>query len=486
LAEASTLAPPPASEPPPEPAALSFEPPRPLPLVEPSGLFGYLSDALRLARGDLDLISIWPSWGFSGKFRGIPVLRRWVFVALSPDAVRHVLVTRADNYPKSDLMQRALRELVGRGMFITNGANWRWRRELAKPAFTSTQVARMVAQVPPVVEALVERWQAEPEGARVSISDAMTAVTAEIVCRAMFSVPLGLDRALELGNAFAAYQDGAAPFDLGFLMRLPPALRPPPLRARAAAKRIHRLLDGVLEERRRAGASQEAGGRDYVQMLLEGRDPERDAKLTHEQIREETAVMLLAGHETSASALTWAFYLVSQAPAVEARLQAELEATLGTGAAARPPNYDDLPRLRYTTAIVQEALRLYPPVALLPREALAGDEIRGRKIPARSLVVVPTWLLHRHEAYWDEPHAFQPERFLEDAPRGRAPFAYLPFGAGPRTCLGASFAMAEATLLLAALGRRFRFRLPADARVEPICRLTTRPKGGLEMLLHHR
>lgn len=449
--------------------------------MEPGGLAGFVSEAQRLARGDLDLISIWPSWGYSGKFRGVSALRRWVFVALSPDAVRRVLVTNAENYPKSDLMDRALRELVGHGMFIANGANWRWRRQLAKPAFTSARVGRMMAEVPPVAESLAERWHAVAEGERVNLSDAMTAVTAEVVCRAMFSVPLGLDRALELGRAFAAYQDGAAPFDLGFLLRLPPWLRPPPLRARAAAKRIHTLLDDVLAERRRRGAPQP----DFVDLLLQGQDPQRAAPLTKEQIREEATVMLLAGHETSASALTWAFYLVSQAPAVEARLHAELDQTLGPGPQGRAPLYEDLPRLRYTAAVVQEALRLYPPVALLPREAVAEDRIRGKRVPAHSLILVPTWLLHRHKHYWRKPDHFRPERFLEDGER-RAPFSFLPFGAGPRTCLGASFAMAEATLLLARLSQQFRFELPPNAKVKPVCRLTTRPEGGLEMLLHHR
>ncbi|MDF2095691.1 cytochrome P450 [Aquibaculum arenosum] len=463
------------------PPRARFEPPRPAPLVEPHEISGYLAEAHRLARGELDLISIWPEWGYSGKFRGLSVLRRWVFVALSPDAVRHVLVTNAQNYPKSDLMERALRELVGDGMFITNGANWRWRRDLAKPAFTSVQVGRMMEEVPPVAEALVKRWKDLPEGTPVSVSDAMTAATAEVVCRALFSVPLGLDRAFDLGKAFADYQEHAAPFDIGFLLRLPAAMRPPAFRSRSAAKRIHRLLDGLLEERARRSVERS----DFVDLLEEGRDPQRDAPLTHEQKREEAAVMLLAGHETSASALSWTFFLLSQAPEVEARLTAELDETLGPPETARAPSYDDLPRLRYTAAVVQETLRLYPPVALLPREAKQEDHIRRRKIPAQSLMLVPTWLLHRHERYWSDPHAFWPERFLDDGER-RTPFSFLPFGAGPRTCLGASFAMAEATLLLASLYRRFRFRLKPGAEVKPVCRLTLRPKGGLEMLLEHR
>jgi len=461
-----------------EGAAIPFEPPRPPVLAEPSNIFRVLAHLGRLRRGELDIVSVWPEWGFTAKFRKVHMLRRWLFIAISPDAVRHVLIDNAANYPKSELMERALRELVGHGMFINNGPDWAWRRELAQAAFTGAHLPALADVVPGVAAEIVARWETLPDGSVVDITAEMTAATAEVVCRGLFSVALGPRRARELALAFTAYQDEAGHLDLGFMLRLPLWARRPAPRARAAARRIHAVLESVIAER----ASVHPERRDYFDLLREGKDALRDAPLTAAQIRDEAAVMLLAGHETSASALSWAFYLLSQSPDVEARLVDEIADQVGGRAPLRP----DLPKLRYAEAVMAETLRLYPPVAVLPREAIAEDTIRDQRIPAHSAILVPTWLIHRHADHWRQPHAFRPERFLDPAERPASRFAYLPFGVGPRTCLGASLAMMEATLFLTTLSRRFRFALPEGEIVTAVCQLTTRPKGGLRLRISRR
>jgi cytochrome P450 len=447
----------------------AFEPPHPA-LLQPGTPF--LSSFLRLRRGELDLISIWPEWGFRGRFGGTRALLRWLFVAISPDTVRHVLVDNAANYPKSELLERALRELIGRGMFANNGADWQWRREIGRKAFTPQRLPALADAVPQVADDLVRQWQGLPDGSRIDVSAEMAAATADVVSRALFSVALGQERGRALVAAFADYQAASSTLDLSYLLRMPSWLRFPSLAERRAASGVHRVLASLLKEREGVHRAQP----DYIDLL-------RESQPTPRQIRDEASVMLLAGHETTANAISWALYLVSQTPDVEARIVAEAEAV---GGSRETLTKEDAPKLRFTEAVIRETLRLYPPVAFLPRQALNADVVRERRVPAGSVMLVPTWLIHRHVESWRQPHAFIPDRFLDPGGRPPGSFSYLPFGQGPRVCLGASLAMIESTLLLATLCRRFRFALPEGATVRPVCRLTLRPHGGLALHVSRR
>ena len=433
--------------------------------------------ALSVARNNL--IAVWPDEAFAGRFLKQRFLFRWLFVANSPDTVRHVLVTRADNYGKSEQMRRALRPLVGDGMFISNGETWRRQRRMAVPAFHHTKVRTFAPTMVTAAREMCDRWAAVAPGDEIEVTEEMTRVTAEVVCRTMFSDDLGAERASAVFQGFAGYQATLSQVDFGELLGLPRWL--PRLSGRKAAREatmIHRVIEEIVDDRRASGADKG----DLLSLLLSARDEETGEGMTSEQIRDEVAVIFLAGHETTASALGWALYLLSQDPAVEARLQAEVDAVLG----GREPGYDDVAELVYTRCVFDEALRLYPPVAVFSREAVADDEIQGHRIPAGSMVLVVPWLLHRHKALWRDPDVFKPERFLPDQEKNRPKFAYVPFGGGPRTCLGASFAMMEAVILLAMIVQRYRLRPRVGHPVEPLCRLTLRPAQGLPMTIAPR
>jgi len=219
-----------------------------------------------------------------------------------------------------------------------------------------------------------------------------------------------------------------------------------------------------------------------IRLLLEARDAETGEPLDDAALRNEAAVIFMAGHETTANALAWTWYLLSQVPQVEGRLHAELAQVLG----GRLPILDDVPKLAYTRAVFEEAIRLYPPVPLLARQALRDEAIRGRPVPAGSLVMVVPWLLHRHRKFWGMPDHYIPERFLPENAQLRVRHAYIPFSVGPRICAGAAFGLTEAILCVATLAQRARFRLAPDAVVTPVCRLTLRPGDDLRMFVESR
>lgn len=219
-----------------------------------------------------------------------------------------------------------------------------------------------------------------------------------------------------------------------------------------------------------------------IRLLLEARDAETGEPLDETALRNEAAVIFMAGHETTANSLAWTWYLLSQAPEAEERLHDELAHALG----GRPPTFHDVPKLVYTRAVFEEAIRLYPPVPLLGRQALREETIRGRRVPAGSLVIVVPWLLHRHRRYWGKPDHFIPERFLPENAGLRVRHAYLPFSVGPRICAGAAFGLTEAILCIATLAQRARLRLAPGAVVAPVCRLTLRPGDDLRMVLEPR
>jgi cytochrome P450 len=304
----------------------------------------------------------------------------------------------------------------------------------------------------------------------------MGKLTAEIIGRTMFGGALGRERTARLVSAFAAYQAGIEQFDLGAFFGLPSWFpRTPQWKsALRAAAQVHGIVDEVIGRR----LGEEADGSDLLGLLLQNHESRVAGGLTLEQVRNEAVVIFMAGHETTANALAWAWYLLALHPAAEARLHAEIHTVLG----GRAPGWDDVPALKFTRAVIEEALRLYPPVPILSRECLADDEIRGRRVPKGSIMMVVPWLLHRHELLWPRPHEFVPERFTAEWPSRHAKFAYVPFSAGPRICLGAAFALTEAVICLATLAQAFAPRIPPGHTVGYECRLTLRPAGGLPML----
>jgi cytochrome P450 len=392
-----------------------------------------------------------------------------------------VLVTRNDHYErKSPYMRKALEPLLGDGLFISDGETWRKRREIETPAFSSSNLRRFAPLMTQCALELRERWASRANRCAVQMLPEMAGLTADIIGRTMFGNALGTERTATIVRNFSAYQAAIEQFDIGAFFGLPDWFpRTPQWRsARLAAQAIHRIVDDII----RAQLDHPPDSSTLLGLLLQHHPCRSPRGLSATQIRNEAVVIFMAGHETTANVLAWTWYLLASDPKVEGRLHAELDHVLGT----RAPGYDDVAALKYTRAIVEEAMRLYPPVPILSRECLVEDVIREREVPVGSIMLVVPWLLHRHALLWDKPHRFIPERFMPESPARHLKYSYIPFSAGPRICLGAAFGLTEAIICIAALAQRFAPRLPPQFRVGYECRLTLRPAQGLPMMLTPR
>jgi cytochrome P450 len=452
-----------------------FVPPYPDRPKEPLPLFAMIATARR------NFLAMFEDKCFEYQFFSTRLLNRRVFVCNSPDTVSQAFIAMHESFQrKTPQMRHALSPLLGDGLFISDGDLWKKRRRIVAPI---VHASRMALFAPTMVEAAsetAERWAALPNGTPIDALREMATLTAEIICRTIFGPRLGAEHATEIVGAFSAYQRQVGQVDLPSLIGLPdwvPRFQSPAVHR--AAKRIDVVLNDII---RRCEERLASGEQSMIQMLLEARDPETGDKLDREALRNEAAVIFMAGHETTANSLAWTWFLLSQSPEVEARLQAELAEVLG----GRWPTIDDVPRLVYTRAVFEEVIRLYPPVPLLGRQAVNDESIRNRPIPTGSLVVVIPWLLHRHRQLWDRPDHFIPERFLPENAGSRQRYSYIPFSVGPRVCAGQAFGLTEAILCLATLAQRARLRLAPGAIVEPICRLTLRPGDTLPMLVEPR
>jgi cytochrome P450 len=452
-----------------------FVPPYPDRPNQPLPAFAMLRAARR------NFLSIWEKKAFEYQFFSTRVLSRLIFVCNSPDTVVQALIERHHSFErKTPQMRHALKPLLGEGLFISDGATWAARRRIVAP---TVHVSRLPLFAPIIVEVAAERaerWASLPHRTPIDALREMATLTAEIICRTVFGRRLGAEHATQIVAGFSEYQRLVGQLDLTYFLGLPDWLpRFYSRRLRLSAERIHRVLDGIIAECRAGMVKGEAS---MLRLLLEATDPETDEALTPAALRDEAAVIFMAGHETTANSLAWTWYLISQAPDVEELLHGELDRVLR----GRLPTLADVPRLAYTRAVFEEAIRLYPPVPLLGRQAVHEEVIRGRRIPTGSLLLVVPWLLHRHRLLWDSPDHFIPERFLPENSLTRLKHAYIPFSTGPRICAGAAFGLTEAILCLAVLAQRAKLRLASGAVVEPVCRLTLRPGDTLPMLVEAR
>jgi len=398
-----------------------------------------------------------------------------------PEWIRHVLVTHHENYGKGRLNRQILRPALGDGLLTSEGAFWRRQRRIAAPAFQQQRLALLADGMVAVTLAVATRWQAAAnDGAVLDVSAEMMSLTMEIVVRALFSADVA-GEVEPLGNAVGTLIAGFGRPSLLDLLGLPewlPRRRDP--RALAARQTVDRFIYRILGERRRAPPAEARD--DLLGLLLAARDEETGEGMTDRQLRDETITLFAAGHETTAVALGWTWYLLSQNPAAEARLHAEVDALPRD----RPLGFADLDRLVWTRMAFEEAMRLYPPAFSLNRVARADDEIAGHRIAAGTLVTASPWVTHHNPRLWPEPDRFDPERFLPERSRERPRYAYFPFGGGPRVCIGSGFALLEACLILATLAQRFRLRLVAGQTIEPLGRVTLRPRHGIRMTLERR
>jgi cytochrome P450 len=399
--------------------------------------------------------------------------RRAVMV-YHPDAIEQVLVTHNRDFHKSPGV-RLLKPLFGDGLLLSEGDFWLRQRRLVQPAFHRQRIGAYGDVMTDYTTRRLARWK---DGTTVELNTEMMALTQAIVAKTLFDADVS-DETSTIGDAIQVLMEDFN-VRIGSLLQLVPHWVPTPanVKARRAIRRLDAIVFRMIADRRRSG--EDRG--DLLSILLHAQDADDGTRMTDRQVRDEVMTLFIAGHETTAVALSWIWLLLAQHPEIDARLAEELRTVLD----GHPPTVADLPRLTYAEMVVTEAMRLYPPAYGLGRQAIRETEIAGHRIPRRMIVVVPTWVVHRDARWYPEPEAFRPERWADGAARQLPRFAYLPFGGGPRQCIGNTFAMMEAVLLLATIAQRFRLTLVPGQTVRPTPYVTLRPEPGMRMLLSRR
>ncbi len=401
------------------------------------------------------------------------------FFVNQPDAIKHILLDNVANYRKTEITRRLLEPGLGRGLLTSEGETWRRHRRIMSPSFDHRSIVGYAPVMTEIAEKLLSGWDTLPRGADVDVAAAMMHATLHIISRTMFSSDSD-DIVGVVEQGVGRYQTEIRP-GLADLLELPLWLSRVVSGQRGGRllSEFDKAIDRLLAERGRAGDAQP---KDLLARLLAARDEETGGGMTAEEVRNQVVTIFMAGHETTALALTWTWYLLSQHPAVEAKVHAELAQVLG----GRTPRHEDLARLPYMRMVLDESMRLYPPAHTLSRQAVKEDEVLGRRVPAEATILIVPWLLHRNPKLWERPERFDPERFAPERAASRHRFAYIPFGAGPRICIGAAFAVAEAMLVLATIAQRYRLRLVPGFPVEPQGLITLRARHGMRMILERR
>jgi cytochrome P450 len=398
------------------------------------------------------------------------------YLITNPADVRHVLQDNARNYHKSPLYDK-LRTVLGNGLLTSEDDFWLRQRRIAQPAFHRQRVAALAGEMVAAARDAAARWQTIASGGEpVDVDEEMMRLTRTVVLRALLGADLG-PFADEVDGAWTVINQyiGESFWSLGLTDWLPTAKQRRFLTARAV---LREAVDYVISQRR--GSPSESA--DLLSMLLSARDEETGESMTDEQLRVEVTTFLLAGQETTSLALTWTWYLLSQHAGPLRRLEEEIDTVLG----GRPPEYADLANLPYTRMVIDEAMRLYPPAWGFSRQALADDELGGYRLPRGWLAFVVPYVLHRLPAFWQDAETFDPDRFAPERSADRPKFVYVPFGAGPRQCIGNQFALIEAQLIVATLAQGYRLHLLPKHRVEPWPLITLRPRFGMPMLIERR
>jgi cytochrome P450 len=400
-----------------------------------------------------------------------------VLLLSNPDDVAHVLVSNQSAYGKAPTY-RPLREVLGNGLLTNEGESWARQRRLVQPMFARRNLLGFGPAMVSAATRLADSWSTRPDGTVVDVAAEMSALTLDVVGHALFSTDLS-GEAGGMGPALTAVLDAYIKTVRNPLFWLIPNFEKwrTPTRRRAvwAEAHLRSVVDRIMHAR-----SQPSDPPDLLDMLRAARD-ESGNPMSPQQIRDELMTFLLAGHETTANALSWALYQLSTHPDARTRLESEVDSVL----AGRPPTAEDADKLEWTTAVISEAMRLYPPAWIIERQAAAPDELGEIPISPGTIVITSPYVIHRNPRYWPNPEGFDPTRFLPGTPLPHR-LAYLPFGAGRRQCVGAGFANLEATLLLATLSQRVRLNLVPGTHPKPAPTVTLRPAGAIPMTLHHR
>jgi cytochrome P450 len=425
----------------------------------------------------LDVMAAWRR--LHGDLAQFQLGTRSCYLVSHPELAEEALLHKPDDFSKiyDPDKPTGLGLVLGNGLLTSEGPLWKKNRRLIQPVFQRQRVASMAKEMLSAGEDLLKRWDALDPRRPVDVAVEMIKVTLDVITRTMFSASLlhevgRLAPALDtlLRYAFRSFHNP---------LRVPLWVPTPGNRAFQGAKAaVDRLIYGLIRARRASGIRHD----DLLDQLLHAADQDSGLGLTDEQLRDELLTIAAAGHETTANALSWAWYLLARHADVRTRLYEELTNVLGT----RRPTIDDIPRLVYTRSVFEETLRLYPPAPALQRKAVRDTSLGGCPLAAGSLVIIGLWNIHRHPNFWDEPETFRPERFAEATETARHRLAWMPFGAGHRTCVGNHFAMIEGPLLLALIVQRYELDLVPGSIIEPEVAVTVRPKNGLKVMLRKR
>ena len=428
-----------------------------------------IPEVVRKARRNV--LEIVPALAYRQPMLSGVTVKRWHMVQ-DPKALERILKDKVDAYPKSPVTKRLLRPAIGESLFIAEGSHWRWQRRAAAPVFAW----RHLTALAPLMTQAAERSAARigEDMAKRGVTEAyeqMIAATFDVICDVALSGRETLDRDA-VSRSITRYIETVGKVSALDVIGVPTWVpRPATMFRRSSTDDMRRMMDGVIAERQ----GRDSRG-DLLDLMRFAEDDETGRKMTATELRDNMLAFIVAGHETTALALAWSIYLLSLDQKTQDDARDEARAATGGG----PAEADHLGKLDLTGRVLEEALRLYPPAAFLARIALEEDRLCGRPIAVNDILMLPIYALHRHHMWWDDPDAFDPDRFLPEAVKARPRYQYLPFGAGPRICIGMGFALMEAKLILATLLTRYRFTL-SGAPPEPAINLTLRPRGGVNV-----
>ncbi|MDH3241561.1 MAG: cytochrome P450 [Alphaproteobacteria bacterium] len=437
------------------------------PSVAPPGRPFSLLETVRASRRNV--LEIIPALSYRQPMVSGRLGARWHMVQ-DPGALARIFLENVDNYPKAEVMIRMLRPAVGNSLFTSDGEAWRWQRRTVAPVFAQ----RNVVALAPLMTATAERAAARLAGQapEAEMVGEMLSATFDVICEVALSGREHFD-AETYGRAIVRYFETVGKASLLDFLQMPDWMpRPGALLGRGSVRTMHGMVARAIEARREAGGS---GVDDLLDHMLKAEDPETGRRMSPIELLHNMQFFIVAGHETTALALAWSLLLLAMDGQAQARARAEAQAALGGSAAGA----DNLAAMPYVRQVIEEAMRLYPPVGLIARTARTADVLAGRDVKAKDTVFIPIYALHRHEMWWENPNGFDPTRFAPAASATRNRFLYLPFGAGPRVCVGANFAMMQAQIILATLLARFRFDLGDRPLPVPTMLMTLRPEGGV-------
>ena len=449
----------------------TYRPPAPIPQLKPLGIFRLLST---LKRNPLEC---WAQEHFEKPIvnGGLPFKN--VLLVHEPRAIKHVLLDNAVNYQKDSIQRRVLSAGLGDGLLSVEGDQWRTQRRLLAPVFARKTIMDFAPGMLQAAEALTERWRSK-DGQTIDIAAEASRLTLDVLERTIFSDGFGRD-AEEIRDAMGVYFNTIGKIDPLDLIGLPPSIpRISHLRVRSTLRLFETAIDQIIAlRRRRANEHSHDATNDILTLLLAALDPDTGERMSEAEVRSNILTFIAAGHETTANTITWSLFLLSQSAEWCERIAAEACRELDGPVAGLAD------RLVETRAVIDEAIRLYPPIAAMSRVASREDTLNEMPVKRGTMIVIAPYVLHRHRLYWRDPDYFDPSRFLGKAKNEIDRFTYIPFGAGARTCIGSAFALQEATLVLATIMKNFDLKLAANKHVWPLLRVTLRPADGLQMTI---